>query len=516
MVRTSRTQNTKRNILAGFITRILDLIIPFLIRTIILVKLGVEYTGLNSLFSSILQVLSVAELGFSSAITFALYNPVANENYEAIRELLSLYRKIYRIVGSIILVGGLAVCPFLRLLIHGGYPAEMNIYLLYLIYLSNTVISYFAYGYKSIILSVNQRNDIVSNITSAISLVRGSIQIIVLLTTGNFYLYIIFLPVFTLVSNITVSVIAKRLYPEYYCVKENTLYKLSDISEQVKGVAIGKLSLVSRNSFDSIILSAVLGLTVSAVYSNYYYVFSSVSMMLAIILVGMSASVGNSLVLDDSNKICNDHNKFDFYYEFLVAIASTCLFCLYQPFMNLWAGKDLSFGKSTMILFCVYFYVNQLSQVRSVYSEAAGLWWKFKWITLGDMLGNLSLNFILGIRFGVNGILLASIITAFITSFILLSKITFDTLFKKSPREYYINNLKYAIVTLVGATTIGFFMEKIEANTWMGLIIKGFITLSFSVFFYLGVYLLDARTKKYVLSGVEQVFDGIIKPSSRW
>lgn len=505
MVKANRTQNTKRNIIAGLVTRILELVLPFIIRTIIIMKLGAEYTGLNSLFSSILQVLSVAELGFSSAITFALYAPVANDDFDAIRELLSLYRKIYRIVGSIILISGLLVCPFLKCLIHGSYPSDINIYILYLIYLSNTVISYYAFGYKNVILSVNQRNDIISNIASGISLLRGAIQITVLMLTNSFYLYIIFLPIFTLVSNILVSVMANKMFPEYYCVKKNTIYKLADISEQIKGVAIGRLSLVSRNAFDSIILSAVLGLTVSAIYSNYYYVFSAVSMMLVVILTGMSASVGNTLVLDGPDKVYKDHEKFDFYYEFLVAIATTSLFCLYQPFMRIWVGENLMFSNSTMILFCIYFYVNQLSQVRSVYSEAAGIWWKFKWITIGEMACNLLLNFVLGINFGVNGILFATIITAFVSSFILLSKITFETIFLKSPISYYLSNLKYAIITVLGSLLVGIIVKRIEVIGWGSLIVKCIVTVVAACGFYLTVYILVPRTRGYVLSGISQI-----------
>ena len=162
----------------------------------------------------------------------------------------------------------------------------------------------------------------------------------------------------------------------------------------------------------------------------------------------MAASVGNSLSLNSIEKNEKDHIKFDFYYEVIVAFCTICLFMLYQPFMILWVGEDLTFPFATMILFCLYFYVNQLAQVRSVYSEAAGLWWHFRYLTVGEMVENLVLNIGLGYYFGVNGIIFATIITAFLGSFLGCSYITYKKLFECSPNEFYLNNLLYLIVTV--------------------------------------------------------------------
>lgn len=158
----TRTQNTIRNFSSGLIKQILNIILPFIIRTIVIYYLGAEYQGLSGLFTSILQMLSLAELGFSTAVVFALYKPISEKNTDLICALVNYLNKVYKIVGIVVLGVGLALLPFLGQLITGYVPENINIYILYLIYLFNTVISYWLFAYKSALLTAMQREDIVS------------------------------------------------------------------------------------------------------------------------------------------------------------------------------------------------------------------------------------------------------------------------------------------------------------------------------------------------------------------
>ena len=468
----SRTQNTLRNMAVGLVGRIVSLLLPFVVRTIILHRLGADYAGLGSLFTSILQTLSVAELGFSSAIIFSLYKPVAEENKPEICALLTLYRRIYQIVGAVILLAGLIVMPFLDFFIKGDYPADINLYLLYGIYLANTIISYFAFGYKNVILTVYQRQDILSTIDLVVNIFRSAIQIGILLICKNYYAYIIWLPIFTLATNLVVGEITKRKYPDLVCRGRVEKERLGAISKQIKGVALGRFSLIARNTLDSIILSTLCGLTAVAMYSNYYFVFSSVSAVLIVLLQAMSASVGNSIVTETKEKNLADHHKFDFYFTWIVSWCCVCMVCLYQPFMKLWAGEELMLPYHTMILFCVYFYVNQLSQVRSIYSEAAGLWWDFRYITLAEMVANLTLNIGLGMWLEIDGIILATIITAFLSSFVAITRITFKKYFCASVQQYYFNSAVYALTTVLGCWLSSKVCSLVKAEGFGELILR--------------------------------------------
>ncbi|MCF0238149.1 MAG: polysaccharide biosynthesis protein, partial [Sphaerochaetaceae bacterium] len=144
----SRTHNTIRNSVWGLGQKALMLISPFIIRTLIIKTLGADYLGLNGLFVSILQVLNLVELGFSSAITFSLYKPIAEKNIPVVCGLMNVYKKIYRYVGFGILGLGLFFSPFLSFVIKGDVPSDINIYLLYYLYLFNTASSYLLFAYK--------------------------------------------------------------------------------------------------------------------------------------------------------------------------------------------------------------------------------------------------------------------------------------------------------------------------------------------------------------------------------
>ncbi len=495
----TRTQNAIRNMTFGFLNKIFSLLLPFAIRTIIIYRLGYDYIGLGTLFTSILQVLSVAELGFSSAIVFCLYKPVADDDRKEIIEWLQLFKCIYYAVGVVVLILGLAVLPFLPKLIEGDIPADVNLYILYLVYLSNSVISYFVYSYKGVVLIVNQRRDMISNIELFIGIIRSVVQIIVLLVTRNYYAYIVFIPVFTLCTNLVINQITNRFYPQFkvkgFFLNKEKLYSISD---QIKGLAIFRLSLVARNSFDSIILSALFGLTITTIYSNYYFIFASVGEFLAVILTSMSAGVGNSLVTESVEKNYEDHNRFDFYFMWIVGWCSICLLCLYQHFMKIWVGTGLMTSFWSMSMFCIYFYTIRMGEVRDLYSEAAGLWWKFRFVTIIEMLSNLGLNFALGILFGMNGILFATIFTTFVFSFISISRIAFREYFKRSVKEYFLNNLLYLVFTLLIAILTYCLCESVIHEGIKGLIVKLFICIFIPNLIYLLLYFMLPKYRKYI------------------
>lgn len=497
----SRTENTIRNLFFGVINKVFSIIVPFVVQTILIRRLGAEYLGINSLFASILQVLNVTELGFSSAILFSMYEPVANNNKEKIIERVSLYKTIYRIIGLFILTVGCIIIPFLPRFIKGSYPSDINIYVIYFLYLINTVISYLVFGYKNSILIVYQRNDLVSKIQTIVSVVKGLVQIISLSLFRNYYIYTIIIPLTTLLSNLMVGFLSDRYYPELSKDVGYSFKGLKEISKQVEGIAIGRISLVCRNAFDSIILSSLYGLIPTAIYSNYYLIFSSIGSFMSIILSSMSASVGNSLVTETAEKNEKDHIKYDFYYEMISVFCTICLYCLYQPFMFVWAGKELMFSEFTMTLFCLYFYINQLAQVRSVYSEAAGLWWHFRYLSIFEMAMNLMLNFILGRHYGANGILISTIITAFVFSFVCCSDITYRKLFKQSPKMFFVNNIRYFIICVFGCLCLRFITGFFVADNWLFLILKAFFVGSFALVYVLFFLMIkrDTRNELFML-----------------
>lgn len=446
----SRTKNTARNITAGLINQIISIILPFINRTAILWTLGAEFTGLASLFSSILNVLNIAELGFNTAIVYSLYKPMADKNQTKICEIISVFRKIYIIVGTVVLIGGLIVMPFLPNLIKGSYPDSINLYLVYLFYLINSAISYYLFAYKECLLIADQRQDIAKNIRTVVNIARYIAQLIVLLITKDFYIYLIIAIIGTVVTNISIQIATKNKYPFYKKIK--TKMKVpAEMKRQIGGLTINKICDTFRNSFDSLIISSFIGLTATAIYGNYYYIYSAVYGIMLVICNAMSASVGNSIIENSEETNYKHLLMFSQIFSGIMGFCTVAMACLYQPFMKIWAGEDLLLPTFDMLLFCIYFYTINMNNIRNQYISGTGLWWKLKWSYIIEAAANLILNFILGKFFGITGVILATILTIFVFNYLQRNMILFKNYFKKEKiSEFYKQQFYYLLLTTIG------------------------------------------------------------------
>lgn len=483
-----RTKNSIRNILFGYINRLLCMLCPFFIRTVMIHTLGTEYLGLNSLFSSILQVLNLAELGFSSAIVFNMYKPIANNDTVIICALLSIYRKIYRIVGIVILVLGIFIMPFLNIFIAGTYPKNVNLYVIYFIYLLNTVLSYELFAYKSALLEAHQRTDIESNLASLTNSFMYIIQIVVLICFKNYYMYLIIMPVFTVILNFIRAFIVKRQFPEYFP-KGNSDKKLqSEIFIKVKALIIYKVGNVVSNAVDNLVISAFLGLNILAVYNNYYYIISALFSFLMIYYNAVKAGIGNSIILHSIEKNYKDFESFFFAQSWIVGWVSICLLCLFQDFMAVWMGEKLLLPYKLVILFVIYFYTWKIHDVVHTYKDALGMWEEDKYRPLISSGINLLGNLILVKFIGLYGIVLSTIISETFVTMPWAPSVLYKMYFKKRTKIYYLQLLKY----VAGNFTAGIFTFIIcwfiPVNSIVQLAVKTIICIIIPNIIFLYIY----------------------------
>ena len=485
----SRTKNATRNIFAGLTNKIVHLVFPFIIRSVIIQSLGTKYLGLSSLFASILQVLNLAELGFSNAIIYNMYRPVAEKDKATICALLNLYKKIYRIIGIVILVGGLVLLPFLPNLIKGDVPADINLYILYAIYLVNTASTYFLFAYKSALVNAHQRNDIVSSVHTITSILQFVAQIIVLLVLKNYYAYIIVQCITSILNNVLVAIIAKKKYPEYICAGEVSKEQKKDIRKRVAGLMIQKVCGTTRNSLDSIFISAMIGLSAVAIYSNYYVIMNAIIGVMGIVTSSITASVGNSIVTESEEKNYRDMKKFNFIYMWMSGWLTVCLLCLYQPAMKLWMGQENMFSFSVVVLFCIYFYSLKMGDIRAVYSDAKGLWYENRFRAIAESIANVILNLVLGHFFGVHGIIAGTLISLLIINFGYGSQILFKHYFKHhKASEYFTLHGLYALITASICYATYSICSLVNSSGITELALKGVICVIAPNLFYLFIY----------------------------
>ena len=473
----NRKANTKRNIVWGTVRQLLDIVLRFFIRTFIVRVLGAEYLGLNSLFSSILHVLCLAEAGFSSAIVFSMYRPIVTDDTDKICALLSYYRRVYRIIGCVITAAGLCVMPFLERLIRGGYPGDINLYLLFGIFLFDTAVSYFLFSYRQCLLTAHQRNDIYSRIVIFVTTGEYLLQIAVLVLFRSYYAYILLRPAATITINLACGVITGRIYPQYRCRGSLRQEDRRIIREKISGLVVSKLTGITRDSFDSVFISAFLGLTAVAVYSNYYYICFAILLVQGILLGSISGGVGNSIAAESTQKNFQDFRKIGFLHNWLFSWWTACLLCLYQPFMELWVGRSMLASFPTMLIYCVFFYVSCLEGVQGVYAQGNGLWWESRKFYMLEALANVILNWVLAKLLGIFGIMLASVLSRLCIGNVSSLYILFRHYFtEQSLGEEWLRRLGNALITAaVCAVTYGLCRFFSPESLWLTLLTRSCI-----------------------------------------
>lgn len=482
----SRTKNATRNAVAGVINRAVGLLIPFVLRTALIKVLGEQYLGLSNLFASILQVLNLADLGFSAAIVYNMYKPIAEGDDDAVCALLNLYRKIYLVIGTAILVVGLCLIPFLDRFISGDYPEGLNLTALYLMYLANTVLSYLFFAYRKSLLSAFQRSDIEANVNSLTQIVLDVVKLVLLFTLKDYYIYIFFVPLTTLVSGIITTVISYKMYPQYRCVGTVSKSTKHEIVKRVSALAIQKFGNTISTSLDSIVVSSFLGLSLLAIYSNYFYIVSSLMSFIWVCISATTAGLGNSMVVDNVESNYHKFKKLNMLNQWAICWCVPCLICLYQHFMLMWVGDKLTAGMDLAIYMTIYFLVGESRKVVMVFKDAAGMWWADKWKPIVGCTVNLFLNITTVQIIGMNGVIISTIVSYLFVEMPWETHVLFKNYFRMSEKIYYIDTLKYWLVT-IGCTVASWILCSFLPST--GLIfffVKGILCVALSnVVFYI-------------------------------
>lgn len=476
-----RRKNAKRNIVFGIIQRIYNMVLPFAMRTAMIYLMGVEYLGLNSLFTSILQVLNLAELGVGSAMVFSMYKPIAEDDDTEICALLRLYRLYYRIIGAVVLGAGLIILPFVPRLIHGNIPGDVDVYVLYMLNLLATVFSYWLFAYRNSLLNAYQRTDVVSKISMITSSIQYVLQFAVLALFHNYYYYVIIIITIQIVNNVVTAIVTKRMYPQYDPKGQLPREAINDINNRVKDVFTSKLGGTILNSADTIVISSFLGLTSLAIYQNYYYIMSAVMAVFGIFFSSIVAGVGNSMVTDSREKNYRDYKKFSMVTFDLMGICTAEMLSLYQPFMKIWVGEELMLSNGIVILFCIYFVFVEYVQLAAVYKDAAGIWHEDRFRPLASGLANLTMNLAMVHTLGLYGIILSTILSAGLISTPWITHNLFTLIFKGNFKDYMPMLIKHGgmIVVITVVSYLG--SALVPASNLILLVVRAIIVLIISI-----------------------------------
>ena len=413
----NRTSNSIKTSFFGALKSALDILFGFAYRTVFINTLGADYLGLNGLFTNILQVLSLAELGITTAIVYRFYEPISNNDVSKVGKLMNYLKKVYRYIAAFIFIAGVLLTPFIKSFINDSstIPNDVNIYVIYLLFLLNTVSSYL-FVYRQTILSADQRGYIQSVTGIFLIFIKYLVQIILLYITRDYTVTLVAGIVITLICNIIVSCWTSTKYKEVFDVKEllDDESKKEIISD-TKAVMFHKVGATVKLSTDSIILSKFVSLVSAGIYSNYSMIISGLQALIGQVLGSFVSSVGNAHVELTKEKNYEIYKKLLFIDLWISSVTVTCTYLLINDFIKIWIGKKYIFDKITLIMLCVQFYIIISRQINISYTNGCGLFNRDKYRPLIEAFLNLVLS-IIGVKmWGIVGVFIGTVVSSVLT-----------------------------------------------------------------------------------------------------
>lgn len=447
----SRTKNALRNSIVGIVGKLITLGITFLSRTIFISVLGTTMLGVNSLYTEILSALSFAELGFGTALRFAMYKPIAQEDDSKIVQLLAFYKRVYRYIVAVIVVIGLALIPFLPYIVKGADMLTLRqLRCYYILFLFNTTISYFV-AYKYSYVGARQESFIYTKYEIATNLATGIAQIIVLLLFRNFLLYLVMNSVCILLSKIFVAKLLDRRYPVLTQKAQQPLpaEEKSAIFKEVKSLSVHQFASVAVHSTDNIIISSLTGLGVVAVgmVSNYNMLMNSVLSFVQILMSSVTAGFGDIVARGNRENYHRAFLQLSFVSFWIYGLCSICFYILVPPFISLWIGADKLIDSLSFFLIVVNAYLQGQSLGFYHARVAFGNFGKDSIWMLVQALVNLAVSVIGAYYMGLAGVYIGTVVSR-IVSVVFRPCSLYRLMFQKSVLEYYRILAKYGLATL--------------------------------------------------------------------
>ena len=458
-----RLKKSATNMVSGMIYRVLTVLTAFVVRTVFIKCLSNDYLSVNGLYSSILNMLSLAELGFSTAMVYSMYKPLAEKNYQKLAQIMKLYKRVYFIIGTVILLVGLTLVPFLDLIIKNKPDIE-GLTFYYLLFLFNSVISYWFFAYRSSILQADQKSSVISNYSSVFNLVKTVAQIVVLIVFKNFTVYLLTQMVCTVLQNIAIAIRVKKDYPIFNNSKEELPKEdKKRIFNDVKALMIQKISFKVLNTSDSIIISAFVGINWVGLLSNYIMIEEAIVAVLSQISSSISASLGNFFVKEDKESGYLMFKKIDFMNFWLYGFSAVALITLSNPFVKIWLGDDYVLDKIVIIALFSRFFMEGYISTMSTFRSTLGLFTQGKYLPLLVAAINIALSIGLSYPLGLAGVLLATPISRMCINGWYMPLVIHRDGFNKSVKPYYLK-LVFRFILLVAVVALMQLISKFVFN----------------------------------------------------
>ncbi|WP_394895921.1 lipopolysaccharide biosynthesis protein [Clostridium paraputrificum] len=503
----SRVNKFSRNAIFVLLAYIFRMICSFIVRTIFIKTLSSEYLGLNGLFTNILSILSLAELGIGNAISFSLYKPLKENDTKKVSEYMNYFKRTYRILALLILILGISIMPFLSYIFGESYKVSDNLYFIYSLYLIKTVVSYLLV-YKTTLLIADQNQYITSIVNIVYQMLLTIGQVLILVLFKNFILFIMVEMIATILQNVVNTIICNKKY-SYLKKSRNTISSKEkrNLHKDIFSAAIYKVSGVVISHTDNLILTKFVSVIIVGIYSNYYLIIHSIMSLIKFTLSSITSSLGNYYVNSDGERTSLVYNSINMISAWLFGLAAVGLYVCLEDFMIFWAGEEYLLSKNITLILIVNFYLLGITEVYNIFRNSFGLFQQAKFIPIFSSAINLVCSLVFVNLWGTIGVFFGTTCAYILINFWLDPYIVHKYSIKCSPKKYIIRSIGYIMIIVI----IGYLTKKLcnlvcFNNLFFTIIVKVIITIIiYNCIFYGVLY----RTKEF--SFIKQKVSAIIK-----
>lgn len=484
----NRSDKSTKNLLYGIIAQLIQSIFPFAARTVFIYTLDQSYLGISSLFTSILTVLSLAELGLNNIVIYSLYKPVAERNHNRIVALINFYKTIYSCIAVVVFIIGIVLIPFLKYLINLPDGID-HLYLYYFLYVLNSSLSYL-FVYKTAIIDADQKRYIISKYTAISMISLYTVQIFSLLLFHNFLFFLVIQIFFSVGQNIVLSLKADKLYN--LNTKDSSKLNIEEkkkIFSDAKAMLMYKLGGTFLNSTDSMYISALVSTITVGLYANYTLLENLLNKFINLIYDAVIASVGNLNAIENIKKQKFIFDTLTMLFIWMGTVGSVGYFTAVNNIISIWLGNTYCIDTAAVGALTLRFYLPIVLYPIWMYRNTTGIFRNTQGILIYAGILNLILSYILGVQFGLAGILFATSVSRILTSFWYEPKILYKNIFSDYHVWEYFEKIFFSLFTIF--VTV-FLIRKIEiiysANIYIHLIIKLIVSIFFPTFIFLLKY----------------------------
>ncbi|MEG2413291.1 MAG: hypothetical protein RSB61_01420 [Clostridia bacterium] len=414
----SRIENSLKASTLGIINQIISIVMSFAYRTAFLYVLSVEYLGLNGLFTDILGLLSLAELGIGTAIIYRLYEPVCGEDNAKVGKIMNFYKTVYRVVALVVAALGLLIMPFLQFFINDAseIPADVNIYLIYSLFLVQTLSTYL-FSYKQSLLTVDQHGQTVSLFNMLCNIAKNVAMLAVLFATKNYLFTLVASIIIQLLSNYVFSLFISKKYKEVFATKEKLdKEEKKIILRDTSALMLHKVGYVALSSTDRIVITAFVGLGVGGIYSNYTLIVAAINLLVAQIMSNLMPSIGNLIASKDLRRESEIFDKILFLNLWITSFCAVGMFALFQPFIIVWQSVELTLPTSSVLWICLNFFLLSSKGAVGAFINTSGLFVKDRLRPLIESALNIVVSIALVRVIGLNGVFVGTFVSCVATS----------------------------------------------------------------------------------------------------